>query len=61
MSDAAAAPAARAFRDVQEYWIVFFAALFPALLVTYGVTAPPAMAVEGIRRLLPDKVIKVAP
>ena len=61
MSDAAAAPAARVFRDVQESWLLFFWALFPALVVTYGATAPPAIAVEAVRRMLPDKVIKVAP
>ena len=38
-----------------------FAILFVLAIPIYVITAPPAIAVEGIRRMLPDKVIKVAP
>jgi hypothetical protein len=35
--------------------------LIPVALATYLATALPAVAVEGVRRALPDKVIKVEP
>jgi hypothetical protein len=61
MDDAADAPFQRVFRRMDESWLIFAWALLPAFIGIYTATAPPAVAVEGIRRLLPNRVIKVAP
>lgn len=61
MGDAADVPFKWVFRRMDEGWLIFAWALLPAFIGVYAATAPPAIAVEGIRRLLPDKVITVAP
>jgi hypothetical protein len=58
--DAAGAPTESAFADSGEGWLIS-PVMIPFMCVVYAATAPPAMAVEAVRRMLPDKVIKVAP
>ena len=61
MGEASGVPAFKVFSHVGESGIIFFPIMVPAFAALYAVTAPPALAVEGIWRMLPDKVIKVAP
>jgi hypothetical protein len=63
MSEAAEAPTAAVFSKLDEGWIFtpLFLLVIPAMCGVYAATAPPAIVVEGFRRMLPDKVVKVEP
>ena len=59
MSEAALGPCGKLFGPIE--WVVYI----PPMALVMGATCiamePPATVVEAVRRLLPDKVIKVAP
>jgi len=59
-SDAMAAPGVAMVESSGEN-IELAVFLLPVLIITTIAAVPVTLSVEGIRRLLPDKVIKVAP
>jgi hypothetical protein len=67
LSDALKAPAARVFDPLCHSEVSCFILgpfVLPLIPVAIGITAgaaPIVLPIEGIKRLLPDKVIKVAP
>jgi hypothetical protein len=63
VSDALMAPAGKIFDndDVGVFFSPLVLLFIPVAIGITAVTAPIVLPIEGIKRLLPDKVIKVAP